>query len=262
MEPNKFEESIREKLQEREIQPSEDSWSKLNARLGKPEKKKSYVLWYAVAASLVSVLVIGSLLFTKNEVISDAENLVEAPVNKETIVSEKQPEFIQQETNSEKIAAEETTKIEQKKKQQVPNKQLATQNIQPEESVEISPEKEEAIAKTETNFKEQSIPKDKVVNKTNERFIENKVDEVVAQVKEIQSKNNKVTPEEIDALLANAQRDIKTRQILNPETQKVDAAALLLDVEMELERSFREKVFDALGDGFNKVRTAVVERNN
>ena len=111
-------------------------------------------------------------------------------------------------------------------------------------------------------MKEQSIPKDKVERKTDERFIENKVDEVVARVKEIQHKNNQVTPEEIDALLANAQREIKTRQILNPETQKVDAAALLLDVELELEQSFREKVFDALGESFNKIRTAVVERNN
>ncbi|RFN59776.1 hypothetical protein [Marixanthomonas ophiurae] len=261
MESNKFEENIREKLQEREIQPSNDAWEKLNARLGKPEKKKSYVLWYAVAASLVSILVIGAF-FIKDDVTSASQNLVKTPTNKEKIDVEKQPEFIPQEINSEEIAAEENIKIEQKKKQQVPNKQLANQKTQLKQAVEVSSEKEEAIAKTETNLEEQSIPKGKVVDKTNGRFFENKVNEVVAQVKEIQSKNHEVTPEEINALLANAQRDIKTRQILNPETQKVDAAALLLDVELELERSFREKVFDALGDGFNKVRTAVVERNN
>ena len=262
MEPNKFEENIREKLQEREIQPSNDAWEKLNTRLGKSEKKKSYFVWYAVAASLVSILVIGSLLFTKGRETSDAENLVETPINKEILDTEKQPEIVSHKTNSENIAVEEKINKEIKREQEAPKKQLAKQNIQPKQAVEISAGKEEVIAKTETKLKEQSIPKDKVERKTDERFIENKVDEVVARVKEIQHKNNQVTPEEIDALLANAQREIKTRQILNPETQKVDAAALLLDVELELEQSFREKVFDALGESFNKIRTAVVERNN
>jgi len=261
MEPNKLEENIREKLQEREIQPSSESWEKLNARLGKPQKKESYFIWYAVAASLVSILVIGAL-FIKDDVASGSENLVKTPTNKEKIDAEEQLEIIPQKSISEDIAVEENTKTEKKVEQPASKKQLVNQKIQSKQAVEISPEKEEAIAEAKTNFKEQPIPKNKVVDKTNERFIDNKVDEVVAQVKEIQSKNHEVTPEEIDALLANAQRDIKTRQILNPETQKVDAAALLLDVELELERSFREKVFDALGDGFDKIRTAVVERNN
>jgi len=262
MEPNKLEDSIREKLQEREIQPSGDAWEKLNARLGKPEKKKSYFIWYAVAASLVSILVIGSLLFSKTGKVSNSEDIVETLINKEVLDSEKQTESVPQKTNIEDITVEENLKQEKKEEQKKSKKELAKQKIKPNQSVEISPEKEKAIAKTETNFKEQSIPKNKVVDKANEHFIENKIDEVVAQVKEIQNKNQEVTLEEIDVLLAKAQRDIKTRQILNPETQKVDAAALLLDVELELERSFREKVFDALGEGFNKIRTAVTERNN
>ena len=81
-------------------------------------------------------------------------------------------------------------------------------------------------------------------------------------VQKIQNENNTVTPDEIDALLAKAQRDISNNRILQANTQKVDAAALLLDVETELERSFRDRVFDALGEGFNKVRSAVAERNN
>tara|TARA_R100001369_G_scaffold75902_2_gene104988 strand:+ start:2372 stop:3166 length:795 start_codon:yes stop_codon:yes gene_type:complete len=264
MEPNKFEDTIREKLQEREIQPSSDSWKKLNARLGKPEKKKSYFIWYAVAASLVSILVIGSLLFNKTDEASNSEEIVETLINKEVLDSEKQTENVPQKTNIEEVAVQENSVLKEESEQQVPKKQLSKHTLQPKQPIKISEEKvnDKAIAKTETNFKEEFIPNDKVENKTDEYFIESKVNEVVAQVKEIQDKNNTVTAEEVDALLANAQRDIKTRQILNPETQKVDAAALLLDVELELERSFREKVFDALGEGFNKIRTAVTERNN
>ena len=93
-------------------------------------------------------------------------------------------------------------------------------------------------------------------------FEDSKVEEVVAKLREIQQTNKDITVEEVDALLANAQREIKNQRILFEATQKVDAAALLLDVELELERSFRDKVFDVLGDGFQKIRTAVTERNN
>ena len=63
-------------------------------------------------------------------------------------------------------------------------------------------------------------------------------------------------------LLAKAQREIELQRILNNSNYKIDAAALLSDVESELERSFRDKVFDALGEGYQKIRTAVAERNN
>ncbi len=42
----------------------------------------------------------------------------------------------------------------------------------------------------------------------------------------------------------------------------MDATALLNVVEFELETSFRDKVFEALGDGFEKVITSVADRNN
>ena len=65
---------------------------------------------------------------------------------------------------------------------------------------------------------------------------------------------------DVEALLNNARREIETQRIIN--NPKVDATALLEDVEWELEESFRDKVFDALGEGYNKVRTAVSERND
>ncbi len=89
-----------------------------------------------------------------------------------------------------------------------------------------------------------------------------KVAEVVAQVKALQESNRIVSAEEVDMLLATAQKELQTARILDENTQKVDATALLQEVEFSLERSFRDKVFDALGNGFEKIRTAVAERNN
>jgi len=42
----------------------------------------------------------------------------------------------------------------------------------------------------------------------------------------------------------------------------VDASALLLEAEQELDRSFRDQIFDALKSGYLKAKTAVANRNN
>ena len=43
--------------------------------------------------------------------------------------------------------------------------------------------------------------------------------------------------------------------------ETVDADSLLWDVEMEMDQSFREKVFDIMKEGYLKARTAVANRN-
>ena len=78
----------------------------------------------------------------------------------------------------------------------------------------------------------------------------------------MKTKKNEVTAQDVEALLLKAQRDITNQRILQQSTTTIDSASLLNDVESELERSFRDKVFDALGEGFNIIRTAVVDRNN
>jgi len=68
MAPIKFEENIREKLQERELQPSKEAWNKLSDTLEKePQKKKNRRLLMAVAAGFVGILLVVSfLLDSKN----------------------------------------------------------------------------------------------------------------------------------------------------------------------------------------------------
>lgn len=74
-----------------------------------------------------------------------------------------------------------------------------------------------------------------------------------------ESQTRKVTDAQIEALLARADEEIGREQKIawNP-----DADELLQIVEMELEQSFRVKVFDILKEGFHKTRTAVLNRNH
>jgi hypothetical protein len=265
MAPIKFEENIREKLQERELEPSADAWNKLNAKLDSNLNKKNKVVniyWYSIAASIAGILIIASVFLNENKSKEGNKQLVvnENVSEKENIKQDSEDSFkqvIPQEIEKEQIASEERIKENILPKVNIQNSKYKTSiTKQPvnnqEEAIAVKINKGEEIEK-------KLIP-EKVQFSKEELLFNTKVDEVVAKVQELKNNNTTITEKEIDALMANAQREIKTERILSG--YKVDAAALLNDVEMELERSFRDKVFEALGDGFQIIRTAVVERNN
>jgi hypothetical protein len=93
-------------------------------------------------------------------------------------------------------------------------------------------------------------------------FEDLKLLEVVAQVQALKKANNTVSDAEINVLLDQAQKDIALHNLYNESTKKVDANALLRDVETDLEQSFRERAFKAIKSGYNYVKTTVTERNN
>lgn len=261
MAPIKFEENIREKLQERELTPSKEAWAKLSAKLDEqaPQKKNNTFIWFAVAASFVGILLVTTLFFNKEK--GNTQLVKGTPI-----------EVLEKENNLQNEGEIASDNISEEKEEDILNKKIEkvlvpeTEIAQSEEnSISIKKEKSNALIKAQNEEKE-AIAFNEIKNKkepTNQEvFINKKVDEVVVAVQKIQIENYTVTPDEIDALLAKAQRDISNNRILQANTQKVDAAALLMDVESELERSFRDRVFDALGEGFNKVRSAVAERNN
>lgn len=269
MAPIKFEDNIREKLEERELQPSSNAWKKLQTQLPEEEKESKSYLWFAIAASFIGIVIVGSFLFNSNNsatkdndiVVEETQNEVETqtPINNAEVF--KQPEIeneIQNKSTRTEVASEEVQKIIAPKKVGVQQEIIprTTQNkvIQTTtDAVAQVSNKEQEIQKQSTiEIEDELIKKDKIIN--------SKINEVVAQVQALEKNNPDITAKEIDALLARAQREIATQRILNSTT--IDAAALLDDVESDLEQSFRDKVFDALGDGYSKIRTAVVERNN
>jgi len=71
-----------------------------------------------------------------------------------------------------------------------------------------------------------------------------------------------VTDAEVDKLLEEAARRISLeRYSKNYAAGKIDPQDLLLDVEFELDNSFRDKIFDMLKEGYSKAKTAVANRN-
>ncbi|MCF6308008.1 MAG: hypothetical protein L3J09_08645 [Flavobacteriaceae bacterium] len=271
MAPIKFENHIREQLQERETQPSVDAWKKLQPQLNQTPKKKSNTKWYVIAASVVGFIIIASVLFNKTSQITTSPAIVETNSSQEQIIS------IQTENNipeiKEIISKQETQIVQEDNLDNVKNTNKVITVDKSKKSIKKESEivfqskdinKENENVNSNTNLKEVLMPSETEITSIKvskeEDFENEKVAEIVVQVTHLQSVNNTVSAEEIEALLAKAQQEITAKKLLS--NNKVDAMALLNLVEEELETSFRDKVFEKLGDSFQKVRTAVVNRDN
>lgn len=244
-----LENNIREKMENRELKPSPEAWEKLEAQLDKKQPKKKMVAWYYMAASFVGLLIAISV-FLNRDIVEVENSIVNEDVRENDEVLEMKTEIVSDFSNplEEKKASEETEARTQPKQ--------TTENLKPippkiESEIDKKLKKSEALADS---------PKEVNTILEEDEVFNTKVDEVVASVQSIQNKNEEVTVEEVETLLNKARRDIQTQRILS--SSKVDATALLQEVEWELEKSFRDKVFDALGEGFQKIRTAISQRND
>ena len=257
MAPYKLEDNIREKLESRELKPSAKAWEKLEAKLDAEQPKKKTVLWYYVAASFIGILILSSVFFTNTIEIKD--EIVTESIDKKII--ENDLKIIPNSEDAQKIVSTENNlKVNQVQENKKKEKSQSNSN-----SIQTSPGLPMSTGTKKSEI-DKRIDKTKVLaNTENEKSLEEvpintKVEEFVASVKELQHNHNEVSITEVEDLLNKARREIQTQKILN--APKVDATALLQDVEWELEKSFRDKVFDALGEGFIKIRTAVIERND
>jgi len=247
MAPNKFEKHIKKQLQEREILPSTNAWESLSERLDEaipPAKKKGY-LWYGIAASVIGLLMISLFYFS-------SENSLNTP----------EAQFVDTNEEIKESIPVKDVIIKNNIEEAVVENNL--NNDMPEES-EISTmdnsiteiENQVAIAdKTESN----NLDSLDVKSTSLEQEVNTKVLEIVAAVDSIEQNNSALTEAEVEELLRNAQEEILKEKLFK-QNGTVDAMALLTEVEDELDKSFRDQIFESLKTGFLKVRTAVADRN-
>ncbi|MCF7559082.1 hypothetical protein L3X39_00410 [Sabulilitoribacter multivorans] len=249
MAPLKYEEQLKEKLEKRRLEPSSDAWEKLSTRLDENETKNNKPYWWlGIAASIIGVL------FVISQFLSHETSLEVTP----KVVT---PDVIQQE-NPIKVVSEDLNTAESDMKEAnkeilKPSKSgtlLKTNTV--EESKVAVVEESEILKDHGAVITPKSLPKESLT------FEQQKINEVVAQVQALKNKSNVVTDADIDALLEQAQKEVRLHKLINETTGVVDADALLQDVEADLDQSFRSKVFEAVKSSYNSVKTAVAQRNN
>lgn len=238
----KFEKQFKEKLEKQEIRPSAGSWEKLESRL-KEEKKPKWIWWTGMAASVVAGILIFSLIFNNNPIPKETEIVNQSSkidnLDKKT---EKKQEFVS--NQGESIPTSKTAKGNSISKKGVnttssvlgilANSDDKNTQIKKRKQLKPIPKKEE------THFLSAETAKSIVGTSSEENNIQNASDA------------------EINALLKEAQLDLQVDSFESPQNY-ISAQALLKGVETELNRSFRDKIFNTLEEKF--LEFALVSRN-
>ncbi len=247
---NKFEKELKERLQKQEIEPSEGAWGRISKQLEDYEAPKpawsasrpNRFQWYGIAAGLGAILFVSVLYFTKMEPSIEPESEI-------TNVKESIPLITTTKMNEEENLTENDAIVDSK-----PREEISIEKPRQHQDRWVTD------AGIHSKNEESKVEKLPVPLSTSDEIIHEKIAQIIAQVERLEKKNASVTDAEIDSLLRGAQQEILEDKIFRKD-RSVDAMALLADVEDELDRSFRDQIFDALKDGFVKVRTAVADRN-
>ncbi|MBT8244244.1 MAG: hypothetical protein HKP48_09295 [Winogradskyella sp.] len=272
MAPIKFEEQIMEKLEQRTVNPSADAWSKLSERLDADDKrsKKPSFWWFGIAASIAALVFVSIAYFDQEDeetsidtiivqdeikdVISqnpedEAINANDALEKEEKLASKKEETFKGFETQTEASK----TLIKQKANQFKKDENVSSKPI----TNDVASSEQPKLPKTNKIELEKTL-QDLVTPKLEEEF--NSVATVIENAKT--KRKNTVTDQQIDSLLKIANRELLLDKTLKKSTYVVDADALLQDVEEDIGQSFKTRIYKVLKDNYNKVKTAVAQRNN
>lgn len=254
MAPMKFEEQMKEKLDQRHIKPSDGAWDKIASQMNSNQgsKRRNSYFRYGIAAGFIGIILVSVIYIIGQDTSVNDQNKV---VDREKMIvpiEKSQPEKNEGKRQvtlgfKENLAVEKDS--ENTKSTVVVNAQNSKEDYL----------KTGSLADNATDIANQDKRED-LPAQTNE-VIDAKIAQLVEQMDLLEQHQVEVTNAEIDSLLRNAQQEILQEQLFL-KNNSIDAMALLTQVEDEMDQSFRDQIFDALKDGFLKVRTAVATRND
>lgn len=230
---HKLDKAFREKLNQREITPSENAWDRLDAMLtvSKEKKRDRNYGWLYLAATILGFLFIATVFLSQTEELTDKgrnevvieNNSIEKP-SKNTIQSETETVIPTIETES--IAAISDVKTQSGLKETHQKKPIIDQNQS----------KSQAAAVNE-------IPNSTLITNNN-------ANQTLINQKTVQP------PAKVDELLAAVAQNQKEDQKI-----KVNAKSLLSQVDGEVNTTFREKVIRKIHKNYQEVAETVSNRN-
>ncbi|WP_299888884.1 hypothetical protein [uncultured Lacinutrix sp.] len=268
MAPIKFEENLKEKLEQRTITPSANSWDALANKLDAKEKKKGInnKLWLSIAASFIGVVFMYNMFFMSSDKSNVKENVTDIEtkaietnknVEKEAILQDGIKNEIVLETVEEKKVEIKDTTVEQIKSDSNHLASTKTVNNKQKKSKDV---KSNIIGNKSNKNNNNAYY---VLNETNNGLEKGiKKQSIVLNEKAVaisQKEIIEITDSELDALLNNAKNKIVKNQPKN--TIPLDYNELLQDVEDDLEETFRDKLLKTVKGGYRTVKTYVAERN-
>lgn len=239
MELNNFEKQVQQKLSNREIKPSDNSWDRLDAMLSVQEKpiKKSNFRWIFIAASFILFASIGYYFYNQSQVV--------VPVKELPVV----------------VDVEEKSEVVDQKELNNPQEVLVENNTIIKEEIQVSStKKQKNIASSKVNNK-QVIAVNEGVSIVNQSQSSNN-SEITNEQSTI--KNKYVSPKKLLAEVSTEDfksNDVKKQIKKAKKGISVNPNALLTNVENELNQSFKDNAIERLNRNFNSIKTVLANRN-
>jgi len=249
----KFEQNIKEKLEKRTIQPSENAWNKLTNTFELTNTKKSNKAYWiiGIAASIIGILFLTPLFFNSNIKKSTPIIVNTKPVEKVEIkASIQEVKTVVAEKNQHETKILGNPVIVSKPIKQPFNNSKNQFDIAKNNVVKVLHSKTKtltkvAVTQSDFNLSQASI----IINKT-------------IQKQEYKKLNYTITDLDIDSLLSQAQKKMLLQTIYTEKSKTVDANKLLQDVEVDINKSFRNKVFKTLKINYENMKIAIAQRND
>lgn len=257
--------NIKDILEERRMEVSENSWEKLAGQLDANDKKKKRRSIYPYAACIA--LLVGLITFIIGKNVGESETIVDTD---KTIQ-------IQEEVETPKpIILEEAIAEEALKESIVEHKALIEPKITTGKDEITEKEKLSSKQQKETLIAFQKEIQNTVVMKEKENTSK-EVEAIITQ-KEIVVDEDKdlkasiialsaaekitITDAEIDQLLKEAEQSLSELDIKKEDDiiRFATADELLNEVENELDRSFKQKVYELVKHKISRTRTAAIDR--
>lgn len=224
MEQNKLETQFKEKLNSREIKPTELAWDRLDTMLSiaevtKPKRKFS---WLYIAASFIGLLLLSTVFLNQKENTIDIE--------KNTVAIEKMYPKVNLKSE-----------IKSKTNETILSKTIVNQKLKPFVQNQNNSNKK---AENPTIITQENVVEEIKPNYSNI---------LITEHKNLRSDN-------IDSLLASVEKNKKSE--LKNSSITINSYNLLNQVDGELELSFREKALNTINKKFKEAKEALANRNN
>jgi hypothetical protein len=243
MERNKLDLQIKQKLQDRAIQPSAQAWDRLEAMLDTDQKtkKRSKNSWITIAASFIGFVFIATAFYNYQDK-KDINTTI-------PVVLEQKKELLQLNKNREKMEVVAPVQVEK-------------QNVIASKSAVDKPK---VNAQSKGKYGGYLVSKQELVAAAGSQIVTNKVaDKIESKMDNHSASNKYITAAQLLAEVSNSEFDLKMSNKAAESSRKmyaVDANSLLSTAETELNQSFRESALKKINKNFNAVKTALVNRN-
>lgn len=255
MAQNNIENQIKEKLNSREIQPTEMAWDRLDAMLSVSEEKKTKRFpfltskFIGIAASVLVFLSVGLYYINQENTDIKIDNSVVVNEEVETDNLNENANTINGNTGIDNNGLE---GFDEQVKQRA-NKQREEKKILITQSSKSFNQNNQNNQKTAVN---------PIINKNKEIEYLGNGDVAQKDLPRIETKKQIVVSKSkyvnVDDLLASVENESKNTK---KPSVKVNANTLLSQVDGELEQSFRQKAINRISKNYQEVKVALANRN-